>query len=178
VNVAISTLVPRPASPTAASCQTRANRVLAELISAQGGIMVLAKPCLQIQVLGHLAWLGDQRVFWVGISPQGQGVPHVIQYDLMCRVAHRGVVLFSGEEIVAYLCTIGTVSSEMRGNFAAEFRSWKKQLPKRTTEICSWCQAESATSPRVCAWHLPQCRRGESSAESLGSRDERPRVES
>lgn len=140
--------------------QVRGARLVAERIVTLGGVMVTTRPLLRCRVVGHLAWVGEARLFWFEANGSGEHNAYWLSYDELCRVGHRGVVFLEHDEIVAYLCLIETVSARDASEMRTAFELWKSVAATRIDLICSCCRRMTDRSaPRSCEWRL--CSPGE-----------------
>ena len=108
----------------------RSARAAAEEMAAGGAIMTVAGVPAVRQLVGHLDWLDENRVFWFpafGDKPQDGAVLAFSQ----ATVVPTGICFLEREVIAGFLAPVATAAVEDPEDYAVAWRLWQQIKPLR-----------------------------------------------
>jgi hypothetical protein len=121
-------------------------RDIAEQIVATGAIMTLPGVPLVRQLVGHLQWVDEHRLFWFTAFGDTTADGHAVAFEEIqghpvgvCFVAH-GV-------IAAFLAPIDKAAVEDPEDYRVAWRLWQEVLPMRQ-QLINDALAKLLTDPR------------------------------
>lgn len=122
-----------------------------EKIGSSGAILTLPGNPVRRHLVGHLAWVGPQQLFWFTAHGDTLEDGHAIEFDEMEDVTNLRICFYRAGELIASLAPIAAAGVEDPDDYLIAWQLWHEVSPRRTAliEAClrRFAGGEDSTTP-------------------------------
>ena len=148
--------VPRAGAPS--SAMPIAASAVHRLMTA-GAIMTLFGSRPEQHLVGHLEWLGPERLFWFTAYGESVSDGHLLEFDALHAREDRGVFFSRGGSLVSSLTLIEEAEVEDPDDYRIAWQLWQEVAPLRRRLIeasCATLTRDSVLIDGVDGEHWPR----------------------